>query len=178
MLFLYFSAFAQEVGVKLGLGLAERGVRGPPVEALLAVAAGRTLHDVNGLETEVAGIGIGWIVGQPDALEEVQVAEGLATPAALQAAGILSGICHATFPHISNFGCRISDVPMTPGTVQIRKPQSKIRNRSYAAGTGWRASIRSSRVVWPRAAFRSPSMPARVDRQGARSNGRSFGWAR
>jgi hypothetical protein len=117
LIFLYFSAFAEEVGVKLGLGLAERGVRGPPVEALLAVAAGRTLHDVNGLETEVADIRIGGIVGQPDALKEVQVAEGLAIPAALQTqetVRLLGQGVPTPLRSMSDCGFRMVDFPRKP----------------------------------------------------------------
>ena len=78
------STFAKKVGVELGLGLAERRVRGASAKLLLTVATGGTLHDVDGLEVEVADIGIGWIVSQPDALEEVNVVKGLAISLALQ----------------------------------------------------------------------------------------------
>ena len=60
---LLLSAFAEEVGVKLGLGLAKGGVGRAPVEELLAVSAGGALHDVDGLEVEVAAVGVGRVVG-------------------------------------------------------------------------------------------------------------------
>jgi hypothetical protein len=97
------------VGVELGLGLAEGGVRGALMQVLLAVAAGETLHDVDGLEVKVATVRIGGVVGEADALDEVGVAEGLPVPPALQTRQAGLGVGHENLPSISDGGFRISD---------------------------------------------------------------------
>src|SRR5574341_1076991 len=79
------SALAEEVGVELGLGLAEGLVGCALVKVLLPVAAGGALHDVDSFEVEVAAVGIDGVVRQPDAIDHIHVAEGLLFPPALQA---------------------------------------------------------------------------------------------
>lgn len=90
----YRSAFAQEMGVQLALGRAERRVGCTLVHVLLAVPAGGTLHDIDRLEVEVAAVWIGGIVRQAKPVKRVRAAEGPILASALAAGEGLGMLWH------------------------------------------------------------------------------------
>ncbi len=72
----------KQVRVHLFLGLAKGHVRCPLAHPFLAVVALRALHDVHGLQIEVAAVGVGGIVGERDPIEGIDATGGAILPAA------------------------------------------------------------------------------------------------
>src|SRR3974377_1306573 len=124
--------------------------------------ASRTLHDVDGFKIEVAYVGIGRVFGQANSLKQVHVTEGPVRLPAFHAVLLNFGL------GISNFG--FPQRSRFRSSIALLNFDLKLQNCLQAAGTGWRASISNNCVVCPRAALRSPSIRARIPRQGPRSN--------
>ena len=80
------------------LGLAKGRAGGAFAYLLLVVVAARAAHDVYGFQIEMAAVGVGWIVGERDAIEGIDPMERMVGAVTALTTKVLRWFGHSEFP--------------------------------------------------------------------------------